>query len=105
MEDNSKQNNSPHDAGNEKENTAGNYNLQGAASKTGVSGKTMIEENSAENTQGSGITAGSVIGGVNPEEGSEAGGGSSAGNEGTNGDLSGGAGGGTGLSVEGDDNT
>ena len=85
MEDNSKQNNSSPDAGNEKENTAGNDNLRGGASKTGVSGKTMIEENSAENTQGSGITAGSVIGGVSPEADDNSEVGTSSGNEGTNG--------------------
>lgn len=105
MENNSNQNNSSPASGNEDNNISGKDNLRGAASKTGVSGKSMIEENNAENTQGSGITGGSVIGGVNPEAGDEAGVGTSGGNEGTNGDLSGGAGGGTGISVQDDDNT
>ncbi|KAA5540556.1 hypothetical protein [Adhaeribacter rhizoryzae] len=67
MEDNKEQNKPAPDAGKEPDNTSGTNNLRGAAGKTGVSGKTMIGENSIENTQGSGITAGSVVGGVNDE--------------------------------------
>ena len=105
MEDKNMQNENTSGPGNEENTTAGNDNLRGAASKTGLSGKSMIEENNAENTQGSGITGGNVIGGVGPEAGDEAGVGNSGGNEGTSGNLSGGAGGGTGISVQGDDET
>ncbi|GEO06134.1 hypothetical protein AAE02nite_37980 [Adhaeribacter aerolatus] len=73
MEDNKEQQNSSPASGNEENNSTEKNKLRGAASKAGISGQSMIEENSAENTQGIGITGGNVIGGINPETENKAG--------------------------------